>query len=363
MLDLFRRRRLFKAIATENVTQVEALLTKHPQLATSKRSLAFSRYKHIKRLARNCKNIGKSRFTALELAVETVNANIVKLLLRHGADVNANASPYGALHLAVMKGGPIIVKLLIDYGADLNRAGEKVGSPLHLAVGSKQTEIITLLLGNGADVNIGIPSGSEAGITPLHKAARWLLPDIVALLISHGANVNARSDQKLTPLGEASLSYVGDNDRREKIKQRETMQILEQHGAQRSSKENKLYKSNQKGRSERQCADHTWAKCKCTRCGAEAHKWRQKLYQNTRDYEIELGKYGKTWRDVRDFTPYVCSACGKTEWMSRYNNQSCPVCNGAFGGESFFFCQLCSTRFHERCAGGPNIKCPRCGSR
>jgi ankyrin repeat protein len=58
--------------------------------------------------------------TALHLAAGEGHLEIVKLLLEHGADVNAKTAYETALHLAAGEGHLEIVKLLLEHGADVN---------------------------------------------------------------------------------------------------------------------------------------------------------------------------------------------------------------------------------------------------
>jgi ankyrin repeat protein len=54
------------------------------------------------------------------LAAGEGHLEIVKLLLEHGADVNAKTAYETALHLAAEKGHLEIVKFLLEHGADVN---------------------------------------------------------------------------------------------------------------------------------------------------------------------------------------------------------------------------------------------------
>jgi ankyrin repeat protein len=59
----------------------------------------------------------------------------VKLLVKNGADVNAQSGYYGtALQAAVLQGNEAIVKLLVKNGADVNAQSESYGIPLQAAV-------------------------------------------------------------------------------------------------------------------------------------------------------------------------------------------------------------------------------------
>ena len=63
---------------------------------------------------------------------------MVRLLLAHGAAVNARGGKYEtALQAATAKGRLETVKLLIQHGADPMVEGDKFGSPLKAALGGK----------------------------------------------------------------------------------------------------------------------------------------------------------------------------------------------------------------------------------
>ena len=64
---------------------------------------------------------------------------MVRLLLAHGADINARGGKYEtALQAAAARGRLEVVKLLIERGADPMVEGGKFGSPLKAALGGKR---------------------------------------------------------------------------------------------------------------------------------------------------------------------------------------------------------------------------------
>ncbi|OAA79789.1 Ankyrin repeat-containing domain protein [Akanthomyces lecanii RCEF 1005] len=94
--------------------------------------------------------------TALQAAVELGDRDIIELLLRHRADVNAFPSFEGftALQAAVLRGDPSLVSQLIDYGADVNApaAAENGRTALQAAVAAGNLDIIHILLQKGASI-------------------------------------------------------------------------------------------------------------------------------------------------------------------------------------------------------------------
>lgn len=75
------------------------------------------------------------------------------LLIDAGADVNANIHPNGAscLQLACQSSNMALVKLLLDRGADPNRVADDL-SPLMFAIRSREEDIAWLLLERDIDV-------------------------------------------------------------------------------------------------------------------------------------------------------------------------------------------------------------------
>jgi ankyrin repeat protein len=109
-------------------------------------------------------------------------ADIVQLLIQHGADVTAQDNACSTpLHLASSKGCDRTVELLLRYGADVNAQDGRDSTPLHLAVSSRlalKSDVLHLLLGYGANVDVK----NDIGQTPFQISLSSGLPEITELL-------------------------------------------------------------------------------------------------------------------------------------------------------------------------------------
>jgi ankyrin repeat protein len=89
----------------------------------------------------------KNGMTPLLLAARKGNREIVKLLLAHGADVNAQDYylAWTPLILASALGHKEVVKLLLEYGADVDIKDQNGMTALKYAIKNGYKEIVALL--------------------------------------------------------------------------------------------------------------------------------------------------------------------------------------------------------------------------
>ncbi|XP_039208157.1 B-cell lymphoma 3 protein isoform X1 [Crotalus tigris] len=145
------------------------------------------------------------RQTPLHLAVIIAQPSLVKLLLSHGASpMVLDRNGQTALHLACEHGSLRCLRELLEgspAGLDLEARNFEGFTPLHLAVGSSNSDMVLALLDHGADVDaVDIKSGRS----PLLHVVENNNLDMVELLLQHGANVNAQSYGGNTALHTAS---------------------------------------------------------------------------------------------------------------------------------------------------------------
>ena len=146
--------------------------------------------------------------TPLCWAVQHNCENIVKCLLDAGAEVNMSGSEYGArpLHYTCGRSGANtkLAKLLLDHGANVNATDFHQYTVLNIAAYHKHADLVKVLLDHGADVHLR----NDRGSTPLHLACTnsYATTDIVRFLLMAGADVHSTDIFAETPLHVATRS-------------------------------------------------------------------------------------------------------------------------------------------------------------
>ena len=154
---------------------------------------------------------------------ELKGANIIKVLLDHGANANEQAvGEFGTpLQMASCSGDISRVERLLSHGADVNAACvENFGTALQAAAIRGSPEVVELLLTHGAEVNS--QDRGQFG-TALQAASLRGESEIVKLLIAKGADVHAEGRRFGTAIEAARLCLFGDNSG--------VIEILRNHGA------------------------------------------------------------------------------------------------------------------------------------
>lgn len=132
-----------------------------------------------------------SNETPLHLAARSSTLEIVTLLLKNGAEVNAKCNEYledehrDALSYAAERGNKEIVELLLDFGADMNN-DDIIGynKAVYLAARDGYPEIVKLLLDRGA---------TEELDDSMYDAAKFGHLEIVKLFLDRGFSVHTKS--------------------------------------------------------------------------------------------------------------------------------------------------------------------------
>jgi len=157
---------IFEAAATGQADRVRTLLKEDPSLANT-----FS----------------PDGFMPLGLAVFFGHQQIVEALLAAGAEVNVpsrEAMKVTPLQSAAAAREVAIARLLIEHGANVNAKQPESGfTPLHEAAANGDLDFATLLIDNGAEINAEMNDGK----TPLGFAVERKQKEMVDFLRKRGA--------------------------------------------------------------------------------------------------------------------------------------------------------------------------------
>ncbi|KAL5117034.1 hypothetical protein ACEQ8H_005121 [Pleosporales sp. CAS-2024a] len=133
----------------------------------------------------------------------------VKLLLDHGALLNtAPIGYYGnELQAAVYTGDEDTIRMLIKHGADVNAFGGHYSYPIIAAVSQGFSDATRILLEHGAHVNV---RGGEDNWPVISLAASTLRKEDLALVLKNVADINATCDKGTTAL--VNCAAAGDEE-------------------------------------------------------------------------------------------------------------------------------------------------------
>ncbi len=131
--------------------------------------------------------------TPLHWAVINASPGTVPVLVQAGVPLDAkDGYQQTALHTAAVHGRPLKTRELLAAGANVGAVDMNDETALHLAANA---QVAKALVAGGADIE----AKDDGGRTPLHAAALER-PDVARALIAAGANLNARDANRWTPL-------------------------------------------------------------------------------------------------------------------------------------------------------------------
>lgn len=141
------------------------------------------------------------RTPLLNVARESGNADMARILVDHGADINA-VDVFGdtPIILAAWRGFSAIVNLLLDHNAEVPVTGDTAVRLVRNAAERGLDRLMSLMVTRGVDLSIG----SRHGGSLLHAAAMGGSAGIVSLLLEQGLTVNEADVFGWTPLHYAS---------------------------------------------------------------------------------------------------------------------------------------------------------------
>ena len=206
---------LFSAAATGKLDDVTRLIQSGAEVNDKDEyditSLHYAaRYEHtavVKCLTTNGANL-KSRDkwgrTPLQVAESRGDRATVDALKEAEVLNTADELGYTPLHYAAESGKPDIVKVLIKVGADVDAKDKDGDTPLHITAFNGYTAIAKALLEAGAEVN----AKNNYGRTPLHVAAQLGRLETVEALLEAGADPTVTDGDGETPLDVATNDAI-----------------------------------------------------------------------------------------------------------------------------------------------------------
>lgn len=150
----------------------------------------------------NARHRGDAMYAVLD-AVRFGHTETLHALLEAGArlsDVTTDEG-YTALHIAASQGHLGLLRRLLNknLSLDINAKTVEGSTPVNTATYAGRVDVVRMLLDRGANASIV----DSAGWTPLHWAVEGNHPRIVKILFEHGADPSAESADGDTPLSMA----------------------------------------------------------------------------------------------------------------------------------------------------------------
>lgn len=195
---------LTAAVRRNDMDMVKMLLKKGADVNASRRDRDYNTSPHYMTATAGFEKRSESygQGTALFYAAHKKNAEMVKTLLAHKADPNiGNRSQNTPLHIAAEQGALEIVKLLTDRKRTQCDVTDKLhNTPLFYAVMNGHHNVVEHLLQEGADAK----RVNRMQNTYLHASVQNRDQKMVQLFLSHSVPVDAVNSKGQTALGLAT---------------------------------------------------------------------------------------------------------------------------------------------------------------
>eukprot|EP01095_Lingulamoeba_sp_RSL-Kostka_P001275 TRINITY_DN11826_c0_g1_i2.p1 TRINITY_DN11826_c0_g1~~TRINITY_DN11826_c0_g1_i2.p1 ORF type:complete len:302 (+),score=68.56 TRINITY_DN11826_c0_g1_i2:93-998(+) len=179
-------------------------------------------------------NIGKHRWTPLNIAAMELHNDIIKLLIYNKADINKSDNEFGyapllnAVYNTCDDDSTETIELILKLKGDINKPENLDGeTPLIMSIFYEKTKVIRLLVENKVDVN----KANEEGQSPLHAITVKNCEDnieIIELLIESNSDINITDNE-----GNTALHNSVD------IRNKEILKLLIKNGADINKKNNR----------------------------------------------------------------------------------------------------------------------------
>ncbi|AVP87839.1 hypothetical protein phytr_9100 [Candidatus Phycorickettsia trachydisci] len=145
--------------------------------------------------------------TPLSLAVRNAHLKLVKMLLKQGANPNAqNNAGYRLIHLAVISNSTEMLNYLSDQGLRLDILSEDGLLPLHLAAIEGKVKMIQLFRKKGLDIN----QVDNEGLTPFDLAVKNGQLELVKWYLKecNDLNISSYNDHPESLIEKSSTEFI-----------------------------------------------------------------------------------------------------------------------------------------------------------
>lgn len=188
---------VFKAIDVADIDALKALLDKDPSLASCRSNdglsvVLFSLYIQKPELTEVLLGV-QPELDVFDLAALGGVGQISHILATNPKVVHEySGDGFTALHLASYFGNAEVARLLLENGAEVDKLAMNGSDlrPLQSAVASLHLDVAKVLLEFEPDVNVQM----MGGFSPLMSAAAMGSAEIVALLMERGADATQKAD-------------------------------------------------------------------------------------------------------------------------------------------------------------------------
>jgi ankyrin repeat protein len=181
------------------LSKMKANLPMHPEYAIARERLIHFLEKNAPEPWTCDQEVDNTYRSPLTYAVHSKQKDLIRLMIKKGADINAVDPGYWTpLQRAITEGDKDMVSFLLKQGAKLEGSPGQ-DPPIHTAIKYNRMDIAAYLLKKMKKERIDLNLPDSAGVPLIHQAAS-ISKDAVVFLENQGLDINARDQRSYTTL-------------------------------------------------------------------------------------------------------------------------------------------------------------------